>query len=144
MWTEGAVNDVFEGVSLLLGGPFGPSDFFAGTDTILAMAISACSGDMWFGKPHPGLPAMWLVGQDVLWTAGVDGVGPHFVGAVGASVTLEPAGYVAGKWAGDLATTALSLRYDVSRVQGDIPTVINGGWSWSSKGGLQGYVVVYP
>jgi hypothetical protein len=140
----GAVNDAVEGLSLLIGGRFGPSDFFAGTDTILAMACSASSGDMWFGKPHPDLPAMWLGGQDVLWTAGVDGVGPHLVGGLAAMFTGSPEGYVAGKWGADLATTGLSIGYDVGRVQGAIPTVINRGWSWSSGGGLQGYILVYP
>jgi RHS repeat-associated protein len=140
----GAINDAIEGISLVAGGPWGPADFFGGTDTLIAIAGSACSGDMWFGKPHPDLPAMWLVGQDVLWTAGVDGVGPHFAGAAGAMLTGNLGGYAGGKWSGDLFTTGLSIGYDVGRVKRNIPTVINGGWGWSTRGGLQGYVVVYP
>jgi hypothetical protein len=140
----GAVNDGIEGLALVTGGPFGPADFFAGTDTILAGAVSACSGDMWFGKPHPDLPAMWLLGQDVLWTAGVDGVGPHFVGAVGAMFTGNLGGYAVGKWGGDFGTTLLSIGYDIGRAKGNVPTLVNAGWGWSSQGGLQGYVVVYP
>gem|GEM_PF-6638408 len=109
-------------------------------DIGLAGATDLFSGDTWVaGKPHPDLPPMFLAGQDVLWTAGVDYVGPLAGGAVGLVVSGNPAGAAVGYNVTDFITSGLSVIYDWDRALGR-RTSINAGMS------MQGdyYILYYP
>jgi RHS repeat-associated protein len=132
----GAFMDFVEVVFALPGAGAGPGLI----DIRLAGAADLFSGDTWVaGKPHPDLPPMFLAGQDVLWTAGVDYAGPLAGSAVGAAVSGNPAGAAVGYNVTDFITSSLSVIYDWDRAMGR-RTSINTGMS------IQGdyYILYYP
>jgi hypothetical protein len=123
-------------------------------DLVVAGASSAFSGDMWLpGKhdqPHPDLPSMFLVGQDVLVTAG-DLTAPYVVGTGAGALTANPFAGVAAMMGTDYFATFFSLDYDICRFISNfeqtpilgMPTFINAGWSFE-KGASGSYILLYP
>lgn len=74
-------------------------------------------GDCYYDQPHPDLPNMVVIGQDVLVTSVDVGLPIIMLGTTG------PVGQIAT----DGITTSFSLMYDGFRIWGGTPTHINIG-----------------
>ena len=133
----GVALDYIEMMTLIAGGT---GEVVAWADFGAAIAGNSLSGDMWlFGKPDPNLPPMFLAGQDVLWTGGVDLASPYAAFALGTAISGDPIPGAAAKTVVDFFTTGASFIYDWSRLDG-MPVLLNAGVSIT----LQPFLLLYP
>jgi RHS repeat-associated protein len=87
-------------------------------DVILTTFASTFQGEAYYGRPHPDLPPMFVLSQDMVLTAGELGIG---VVADTVGSLLGPEGIAAGE-AVDWITSGLSAIYDGGRLINAIPT----------------------
>jgi len=91
-------------------------------DLGLTTYASLFQGEFYYGRPHPDLPPMWVMSQDMVVTAGELGLGvvTEFLANL-LSVPTEGASE-AGSFIVDVGTNGASIVYDVGRLSGDFPT----------------------
>jgi len=129
--------DILEVITLFTGGG---SDAAGLVDIFIAGIGNLVSGDMWInGRPDPNLPPMFLIGQDVLWTAGADYAVPWGMFGAATAATGNPEAGVGVKMVTDLCTSIASIVYDWGRAEGS-PTRLNAGVSIEG----QPYILFYP
>jgi RHS repeat-associated protein len=122
----GFLFDVGELVGIFIP-QIGGEDAAAFSDVAVTYASSAFSGQSYvFEQPHPDVPRMLSVNQDVLVTAG-DAIGALAAKGVFGILT-GGGGIVAGKGV-DVVTTGASAVYDYNRVFGSTPNYITAGIS---------------
>jgi hypothetical protein len=103
----------------------GGEDAAAVGDLLVTSISCVASGQCYVGEsPHPDLPPMIGVSQDILITAG--DLGLASVAKAGGAAIGGPPGYVAGLGA-DVITTAISGLHDFSRVFGGVPNRLTVG-----------------
>jgi hypothetical protein len=124
----GVLADEIEFLLLLFPFDLSGGEFVvAGADAALTGASCIANGECYFGKPHPDLPEMLVVNQDVLVNAG------DF--AVSWTVVL------------DIITTSVSFIYDTIDIGGGVPNMVsigvapNIGW-WQRQWKI--YILIYP
>jgi hypothetical protein len=91
-------------------------DTVAAGDVIVTYAHCYFAGECYYSQPHPDLPPLFTVNQDIIATGG-DLIAPFLPGAVGGVIAGGP-GFAFAKELTDAATTGLSLRYDLGRISG--------------------------
>ena len=113
-------------------------------DIGVAASGNFLSGDMWLPlpfleKPDPDMPPMFLVGQDVLWTAGVDFAVPWGVSGAATLLTGQPEAGAGALYVTDFFTTIGSAVYDIDRAMGG-RTRLNAGVTINGEG----VILYYP
>ena len=112
----------------------GDEDVAAWFDLVVTYLSGLSSGTNYlFERPHPDLPPMVTINQDVLVTGGdlVVATGAKYVlgpgsGGAAGNVPGAGAGYVAGLGT-DVVTTGASIYYDYNRTFGDWPMHVSMG-----------------
>lgn len=118
--------DVGEAAASILQQPLLANGIAIG-DAIVTFRGSYLSGETGRSQLHPDLPEMYLIGQDVVWTASEAAIPPivELLGGVIGTASCGPVCGIAGIEAGiltDVVTSGVSTAYDLSRNEGMIPT----------------------
>jgi hypothetical protein len=144
--------DVAELISMIPQVP-GIPDAVAVFDIAVTTGASYYSGETYlYQQPHPTLPPMTVIGQDVIFTS-ADAVGaalakvvlPILGTGIGSSVSIPggvmgvAAGYVGGQ-AVDVVATVASVVYDGARLAG-MPTYFSYGILWDPRGPRQAILI---
>jgi hypothetical protein len=140
MGIAGFLMDVGEMIGIFV--PGFEEDVTALWDVGVTYASSLLSGQSYlFETPHPDVPSMISVNQDVLVTAGdaFIALGGKTAGAVAGG----PIGYGVGLGT-DFVTTGASLVYDYNRVWGTTPNYVTAGVSVSPETFGKGVIVIWP
>jgi hypothetical protein len=110
----------------------------SGADVIVTFFSCVNMGECYYGQPHPDLPEMLVVNQDVLLTTS-DLVIPLAAGLI-AAVPTGGVGFIPGSQIVDAYTTTASMIYDTTRWTGDTPNYISFGVDSS----LNLNLIIYP
>ena len=121
----------------------GDEEFMGGVDfAVTGLADWASGSSGFFQQIHPSLPPVAFVGQDTLWTGGVDTVVPAAAKALGSSAA-GPAGYGFGLTV-DTITTGSSVLHDAGRNLGIIPNVLKRGQMYNGGLSFTNVWIIYP
>lgn len=121
----------------------GDEDLMGGLDFFVTATGDICTGSTsFFPQVGPSLGPSLLIGQDTLWTGGVDTIFPAATKLVGTGLA-GPGGYGGGLVV-DAATTGSSLLYDAGRNIGFLPNSVKVGATYDKSTGLTPVLVLYP
>jgi hypothetical protein len=92
----------------------------------------------YYGQPHPDLPNMLVINQDVIVTTG-DAFAPVGAALIGALPT-GGLGAVQASIGTDIVTSGGSYLYDIGRLTGNIPNIVSVGTDFST---METYILIY-
>jgi hypothetical protein len=116
----------------------------SGLDIIVTGFSSLLSGETAVpaDQLHPSLPPIFALGQDVLWTAGIDWGLPKGAGLTVTGLLGPEAGVVAHSVTDSVTTAASLLWYDRKRVEGSLGSHFKAGFAFGSE--WKSIVLFYP